>query len=327
MLALAIGVTGLICGAIVGGWLARRRSEVAGLAVTLGKAARGDLGVRAAEGELGTVLNAVLAKSAEVSEAAGAAAATLGEQRGRLTAVRDRLTGNAEETVRALDDIERTAGGVYQDVSAVSAGAEELGSSIEEISRNAAEALTVAGDAAQLSAQTTGLMTKLGAASAQIGDVVKVITSIAGQTNLLALNATIEAARAGEMGKGFAVVASEVKDLAQETAKATKSITEQIAGIQHDTSGAVEAIRQVTEVIERINTYQATIAGAVREQSATTHEMTRGIAEAAAQASEISTTIGSAIGRTNGARAEVELIEGVLADVVAAQDRLATACR
>jgi methyl-accepting chemotaxis protein len=121
--------------------------------------------------------------------------------------------------------------------------------------------------------------------------VIKVITSIAEQTNLLALNATIEAARAGEAGKGFAVVASEVKDLAQETAKATDDISRRIQTIQSDSNAAVEAIAQISDVVSEINGFQAMIASAVEEQSATTSEMSRNVAEAATGVSEIASNI------------------------------------
>ena len=303
-----VGLVGLLCGAAAGMALGRRRHVDGDTVALVRRAAAGDLTVRVPDGDLGTPLNAVLERAAAVRDAAERAGG--------------RLAGAAESSAESLGSIERTATGVFADVSAVSSGATELGASIEQISRNATEALSVAADAAQMSAQTTEMMTKLGDSSAQIGDVVQVITSIAEQTNLLALNATIEAARAGEMGKGFAVVASEVKDLAQETAKATKNITEQIAGIQHDTAGAVAAIRGVTEVIERINSYQATISGAVREQSATTHEMTRGITEATAHASEISAAVGAVVGRSQRLRAEADLIDEVLTAVSGAQEEL-----
>jgi methyl-accepting chemotaxis protein len=134
-------------------------------------------------------------------------------------------------------------------------------------------------------------VSKLGVSSQEIGNVVKVITSIAEQTNLLALNATIEAARAGEAGKGFAVVANEVKELAQETARATEDIARRVETIQADTSGAVEAIGQISAIITSINDYQLTIASAVEEQTATTNEMSRNVTEAATGSGEIASNI------------------------------------
>jgi methyl-accepting chemotaxis protein len=139
-------------------------------------------------------------------------------------------------------------------------------------------------------------VTRLGESSREIGDVVKVITSIAEQTNLLALNATIEAARAGEAGKGFAVVANEVKELAQETAKATEDIARRVEAIQQDTTGAVSAIGRISEVIGQINDYQLTIASAVEEQTATTNEMSRSVGEAADGSGQIATNIGGVSG-------------------------------
>ncbi|MBE9941128.1 methyl-accepting chemotaxis protein, partial [Cellulosimicrobium cellulans] len=147
------------------------------------------------------------------------------------------------------------------------------------------------------------------------GDVIKVITSIAEQTNLLALNATIEAARAGEAGKGFAVVASEVKELAQETAKATEDIARRVEAIQGDTVGAVEAIGEIADIIGRINDYQLTIASAVEEQTATTNEMSRGVQEAATGSSEIAGNItGIAAGASSTAQA-VEQMNGSIAEL------------
>jgi methyl-accepting chemotaxis protein len=118
---------------------------------------------------------------------------------------------------------------------------------------------------------------KLGQSSIEIGKVIKVITAIAGQTNLLALNATIEAARAGDAGRGFAVVANEVKELAKQTANATEDISQRIEAIQTDTKAAVQAITQITDIINQINDFQSTIASAIEEQTATTNEISRNI--------------------------------------------------
>jgi len=151
--------------------------------------------------------------------------------------------------------------------------------------------------------------------SKQIGDVVKVITAIAEQTNLLALNATIEAARAGESGKGFAVVANEVKDLAQETARATEDIAAKVASIQGDTSAAVEAIDEIVEIIGRLNEYQTTIASAVEEQTATTSEMTRNITQAATGSERIAANIGEISDAAEATAAGVEDTLGAARDL------------
>ena len=138
-----------------------------------------------------------------------------------------------------------------------------------------------------VASEAQGTVASLGESSAEIGQVIKVITSIAQQTNLLALNATIEAARAGDAGKGFAVVANEVKELAKETARATEDIGRKIEAIQSDTSGAVSAISEISEVIGRISDIQSTIASAVEEQTATTNEISRSVSEAATGANDI----------------------------------------
>ncbi|MFC4042475.1 methyl-accepting chemotaxis protein [Dactylosporangium siamense] len=205
------------------------------------------------------------------------------------------LADGAERTAGEVSKISGSSHEVSSSVQAVASGAEEMNASIREIAISTSEAASVAGQAVDASAAAEQIMVRLGSSSAEIGDVIKVITSIAEQTNLLALNATIEAARAGEAGKGFAVVAGEVKDLAQETAKATEEIGQRVRAIQTDTAGAVESISEIARVIGRINEYQTTIASAVEEQSAVTTSMAGDLNVAASGADRINGGIGEVV--------------------------------
>jgi methyl-accepting chemotaxis protein len=200
------------------------------------------------------------------------------------------VAGSARTSDRA-GVVAASAGEVSGHVQAAAAGAERLGESIREVARSAARAAEVAGRATGVAASTTARVARLGTSSQEIGGVVQVITTIAAQTNLLALNATIEAARAGEAGKGFAVVAGEVKDLAQETARATEDIARRVEAIQADTVGAVAAIEEIAAIIAGIHTDQLAIAGAVEQQTATTAAMSRSVAEAADGSAQIAGTI------------------------------------
>ena len=228
---------------------------------------------------------------AEIMSAVANNANTLGASAEELTAVSTEMSANAEETAAQANVVSAAAEQVSKNVQTVATGVEEMGASIREIAGNANEAAKVAEQAVKVAESTNQTIAKLGESSSEIGKVIKVITSIAEQTNLLALNATIEAARAGEAGKGFAVVANEVKELAKETAKATEDIGQKIEAIQGDTSGAVEAIKQIGQIIGQINDISNTIASAVEEQSVTTNEISRNVAEAAKGSSEISQNI------------------------------------
>jgi methyl-accepting chemotaxis protein len=208
-----------------------------------------------------------------------------------LTATSQQMSANAEETSAQTKVVSAATLSVSQNLQTVATGAEEMGASIKEIAKNATEAAKVATSAVKVAETANTTVSKLGDSSAEIGQVIKVITSIAQQTNLLALNATIEAARAGEAGKGFAVVANEVKELAKETAKATEDISRKIEAIQTDTKAAVDAIGTISEVINQINGISSTIATAVEEQNATTNEMSRNVSDAARGSGEITSNI------------------------------------
>lgn len=166
-------------------------------------------------------------------------------------------------------------------VQAVASGSEELAASVGEISRQVVHALKITDDAVHQAKHTNNVVSGLAQAAQKIGQVVDMINTIAGQTNLLALNATIEAARAGEMGKGFAVVAAEVKQLADQTAKATSDIGSQIAGVQATTDEAVTAINSISTIISQINGISSSIASAVEEQSSVTRDMSANMQQAA----------------------------------------------
>jgi methyl-accepting chemotaxis protein len=166
-------------------------------------------------------------------------------------------------------------------VQFVATATEELSSSVNEISRQVQESARMANEAVDQARTTNDRVGELSKAAGRIGDVVELINTIAGQTNLLALNATIEAARAGEAGRGFAVVASEVKALAEQTAKATGEISQQISGIQLATQDSVHAIRDISETIEKLSEISSTIAAAVEEQGAATQEISRNVQQAA----------------------------------------------
>jgi methyl-accepting chemotaxis protein len=219
-------------------------------------------------------------------------ATTLASSSEELIATSQQMAGNAEETAVQANVVSDASAEVSKNVSSVAAATEQMQASIREISRSATDSAHVSKNAVRVAEVTNETVKKLGESSKEIGNVVKVITSIAQQTNLLALNATIEAARAGEAGKGFAVVANEVKELAKQTAKATKEIGQKIDAIQGDTNGAVQAIEEISTIINKINEFSDSIAAAVEEQTVTTNEISRSVNEAAKGVHDIAQNIG-----------------------------------
>ena len=253
-------------------------------------------------------------------------AQSLGSASEELAANSQQMVSTAEETATQAGVVSAAAEQVSKNVQTVATGTEEMSASIKEIAKNANDAAKVAATAVKAAETTNTTISKLGESSAEIGKVIKVITSIAQQTNLLALNATIEAARAGEAGKGFAVVANEVKELAKETAKATEDISQKIEAIQADTKSAVTAITEISAVINKINDYQNTIASAVEEQTATTNEITRNVAEAAKGSKEIAqniTGVATAAKSTTAGANDTQKASAELSKMAAALQELA----
>lgn len=239
---------------------------------------------------------------------------TLASASEELTSVSHQLSSNAEETTSQANLVSVAAEQVSVNSQTVSNGVENLSSSIREIAQSANEAAKVANESVRLAQDADSTINKLGASSEEIGDVLKVITTIADQTKLLALNATIEAARAGEAGKGFAVVANEVKDLARETSRATEDIQRWIVVIRGDATKAVSSIASISEIIGRISGLQNTIASAVDQQTSTTIEISRNVAEAATGSAEIARNI------TQVANASQSTAEGAGNTQVASQE-------
>ncbi|WP_415749020.1 methyl-accepting chemotaxis protein [Thalassospira lucentensis] len=214
--------------------------------------------------------------------------AALGDQ---LQGVSGQMTSSAELVSGQTEEVANSAQEATGNVETVAAATEQLSASNAEINRQMAESTRISGEASTRAQETNELVVSLSQSADRIGEVIALITDIAEQTNLLALNATIEAARAGDAGKGFAVVAAEVKNLANQTEKATEEISGQISGIQKATGESVTAIGDIGRIIENLNEIATTISAAVEEQGAATDEITRNVRGAADRTRSVSSSI------------------------------------
>ncbi len=225
--------------------------------------------------QMAVALNRMLERTGDVIRKISSDADALASASAGFTIRNEEMVSATSAVAAEADAAFSEADEVGSGIGTVATGTEEMTVSIGEIARSASEAAAVASNAVQVAARTCETIAKLGESSAEVGNVVQLINSIAEQTNLLAINATIEAARAGEAGKGFAVVASEVKDLSQETGRATQEISDRIEAIQADTRQAVSAIEEIAKIVDEINGIQTQIASAVEEQTATTGDIER----------------------------------------------------
>ncbi|HEY7133565.1 MAG TPA: methyl-accepting chemotaxis protein [Acidimicrobiia bacterium] len=280
--------------------------------------------------ELGAMSEALEHTLGRVRDAVSAIARHARDVTAQSSGLRDlsaRIASDAEHTSVEASDASEVVTGLSENVHTVSQGTDELGIGIAEISRSASDATGVAQEAVNAVDDTAAAVERLRSHSAEILQVADLISGIASQTNLLALNATIEAARAGEAGKGFGVVANEVKELASETARATGSIGQLIETVQNDTTGAVDAMQRIREIITQVGDSQTVISAAVEEQTATTVEIGRALGEAANRSSEIVERIGGfaeTVGHSTEGSAELHDVAGHLAATATELDDLVT---
>lgn len=236
-------------------------------------------------------VSASRARDAQFRKQVGMGVDSVGRAAKELLGIANQVAAGATETSAQALEVNGAAEQIRSSVASVASAAEEMSATVKEIASNASESARTARQARELAANANPVVLSLSAASANIGKITKVISTIAQQTNLLALNATIEAARAGEAGKGFAVVANEVKELAKETSKATEEISQQIDAIRSDTQKSVDFVAEIVKVMSQIDTFASSIAKAVEEQATATREIARNATEVSGSVSSVVSNI------------------------------------
>ena len=262
--------------------------------------------------------------AADFQGRAGALVSVLAQSSKALEGTAQSMAATADITTHQASTVAAAAEEASISVQTVATSADQLSSSIGEISRRVTQSAQITGKAVQEARRTDAIVRALSEGADKIGQVVDLITNIAGQTNLLALNATIEAARAGEAGRGFAVVASEVKSLAQQTARATEEIGAQIAQVQSATNDAVEAIRGITGTIEEVSGIASTIAAAVEQQGAATAEIARNVQQVSLSTQEVTRNITGVSQAAHDSGVSVSHVLGNANDVSTQASRLST---
>jgi methyl-accepting chemotaxis protein len=303
----AVATIGVLIAVVVAWWMTRRMlAVIAVVRESLSRLAAGDLTWQApavaSTDELAQMVGASAAASTGMRTVVAQVVGGVATLNGSVTRLQGSSGGMESAAAKASSQVDEAASEVQVvngNIQAVATGTEQMSASIREIASNAQEAAQVAQSAVETAGTADERVRRLNDSSTEIITIIKVITSIAQQTNLLALNATIEAARAGDAGKGFAVVAGEVKELANETARATGDITSRVMAIQVETGEVVDAIGRIRSVIEHIDELQATVASAVQEQSATAEEMSRSVGLAAAASDRIAERMRSVTEATN----------------------------
>ena len=276
----------------------------------------------AAEASVAERRRTTLETAAQIETALGGIATALASSTTQLSASADTLALSAK---RSAEQAVSAAAGTTEagaNVQTVAAATEELASSVQEITRQVTQSTSVASRALSEAQRADETMRGLSEAAGRIGDVVRLISDIAGQTNLLALNATIEAARAGDAGRGFAVVASEVKQLASQTAKATEEIGGQIRAMQEATAAVAQTIQGIGTVVEEVHGIGTAIAAAVEQQGAATQEIARNVAEAAAGTNEANVSVQQVSSAAEEARASLGELRGAICEVAGQGERL-----